>query len=62
MEPINRRTPAADAAPTAVSEDLPRPVEDLTDPQAEAVQGGRKAGADQQEYMKVTMTDVLISG
>ena len=29
--------------------------------EAEAVRGGRKAGAEQQEYLKVTMSDVLIS-
>jgi hypothetical protein len=42
-------------------EELSRPQEELTAEQAEAAQGGRKAGGDQQEFLKVTMEDVLIS-
>jgi hypothetical protein len=34
---------------------------ELSEDQLEAVAGGRKAGGEQQEYLKVTMTDVLIS-
>ena len=34
-------------------------VQDLT-PQANP-KGGRKAGSEQQEYLKVTMSDILIS-
>jgi type VI protein secretion system component Hcp len=48
----------------AMTQELARPVQELTDAQAEAVEGGitcRKAGGTQQEYMKVTMEDVLIS-
>ena len=37
---------------------------DLEKSEAEEVKGGagRKAGGKQQEYMKVTMSDILISG
>lgn len=35
---------------------------ELTDDQLEAVAGGRKAGGDQLEYLKIKLTDVLISG
>lgn len=48
----------------ALNQDLPRPVQELTEDQAEAVEGGitcRKAGGTQQEYLKVTMTDLLVS-
>jgi hypothetical protein len=42
-------------------EELPGQHVELTPEQAEAAQGGRKAGGDQQEYLVVTMSDVLIS-
>ena len=35
---------------------------DVKKSDAEEVKGGRKAGKDQQEYLKVTMSDVIISG
>jgi hypothetical protein len=35
---------------------------ELTDDQLEAVAGGRKAGGDPIEYLKIKLTDVLISG
>ena len=35
---------------------------DLTVKDVNAVKGGRKAGGDQVEYLKVKLTDVLISG
>jgi len=34
----------------------------LTENETEQVVGGRKAGGGQQEYMRVTMGDVIISG
>lgn len=33
----------------------------VADAEADAVKGGRKAGGGQQEYLTVTMNDVLIS-
>jgi hypothetical protein len=42
-------------------EDLEQPAELLSDAQAEQAQGGRKAGKEQQEYLVVTMSDILIS-
>jgi hypothetical protein len=41
--------------------ELSRQQEELTAEQAEAAQGGRKAGGEQQEFLVVTMSDVLIS-
>jgi hypothetical protein len=35
---------------------------DLTAKDGKAVKGGRKAGGNQQEYMTVKMSDVLITG
>ena len=35
---------------------------DLTLKDSKTVQGGRKAGGSQQEYLVVKMTDVLVSG
>ena len=35
---------------------------DLTVKDVNAVKGGRKAGGDQVEYLKVKLADVLISG
>ncbi|MGH7388843.1 MAG: hypothetical protein ACREM3_05225 [Candidatus Rokuibacteriota bacterium] len=37
-------------------------VKDLTAKDARAVKGGRKAGEPPVEYLKVKMTDILISG
>jgi hypothetical protein len=37
------------------------PVE-LAESDLEKVAGGRKAGGDQQEYLKIKLTDVIISG
>ena len=34
---------------------------DVEKSEAEEVKGGRKAGKEQQEYYKVTMSDVIIS-
>jgi predicted ribosomally synthesized peptide with nif11-like leader len=34
---------------------------ELSDDQLEAVAGGRKAGGDQQEYLKITLSDVLVT-
>jgi predicted ribosomally synthesized peptide with nif11-like leader len=34
----------------------------LADSEVEGVAGGRKAGKEQQDYYKITMQDVLISG
>jgi hypothetical protein len=42
-------------------EDLEQPVELLSNEESDKVQGGRKAGGTQQEYLVVTMSDVLIS-
>ena len=42
-------------------EEIARQAEELTPEDAEAVQGGRKAGGDQQEYLVVTMSDLLVS-
>jgi hypothetical protein len=42
-------------------EDLEEPVQALSDEDSDKVQGGRKAGGTQQEYLVVTMSDVLIS-
>jgi hypothetical protein len=48
------------------SEQVDDQVEDLDveKTEAEEVKGGitRKAGGDKQEYMKVTMSDIIISG
>ncbi len=38
-----------------------RDQKDVAAGEADAVRGGRKAGGDQQDYLKVTMSDVLIS-
>lgn len=35
---------------------------DLDDSELDGVAGGRKAGGEQQEYFKITLKDVLISG
>jgi bacteriocin-like protein len=37
------------------------PVE-LNETELEKVSGGRKAGGDQQEYLKIKLTDVIVSG
>jgi len=37
------------------------PLAELSDDQLEAVAGGRKAGGTQQEYLKITLEDVLIT-
>ena len=37
------------------------PAAELSDDQLEAVAGGRKAGGTQQEYLKITLEDVLIT-
>jgi hypothetical protein len=38
------------------------PVKSLAAKQAKQVVGGRKAGGDQQEYMTIKLSDVLVSG
>jgi hypothetical protein len=35
---------------------------DVEKSDAEEVKGGRKAGKEQQEYYKVTLSDVIVSG
>ena len=39
----------------------PKKADDQADGSDAEVKGGRKAGGSQQEYLKVTMSDVLIS-
>jgi hypothetical protein len=54
-----------DTEKNALTQDLPRPVQELTDAPAAAVEGGitcRKAGGDQQEYLRIKLTDILVSG
>ena len=35
--------------------------DDVNTTDAESVKGGRKAGSEQQEYMKITMSDIIVS-
>ena len=59
----HRNEPAPESAPSQDElRDLePRPVADQADGADADVKGGRKAGGEQQEYLKVTMSDVMVS-
>ncbi|HVY99957.1 MAG TPA: hypothetical protein VHA35_10660 [Dongiaceae bacterium] len=50
------------ASPEDLVKSSPTAPVELSETDLEKVSGGRKAGGDQQEFLKIKLTDVLISG